>query len=116
MDSNVALARPLARPAAPGLGAMTVWYVVALAGFRPVMRLGEWLGMPTPWAMGAAAVVALGACVLSHRGYTRAKRELAGNADLAGAWYVENAWWLLLVLPLAVALLVVAAIAVAVVL
>lgn len=101
---NVAAAQRLARPIAPGVTSMTLWYAVAFAGFTPALRLAQWFGVTRPWAMAAAMVLFLGACVLCHRAYLRAKVELAANPGLAGGWFVENAWWVLLAVPIVVSL------------
>lgn len=88
------------RQLAPGLVAMTGWTVLAfLSGFvnvvaGPALRaLG--LGPSMRGQMAVQVAVFVGAALLAHRSYVQARRAIAADPGLAGGWYVENAWWVL---------------------
>lgn len=106
---NVAAAQRLAQPVAPGIGAMTVWYLVALVGTNAALSLFQWLGLSHAWALTLSFLLFLAAAVLCHRAYLHAKRALAEDPKLRGRWFVENAWWVLLI-PFVAGFLVVVAI------
>lgn len=106
---NVAAAQRLAQPVAPGIGAMTAWYLVALCGTNVALSVFQWIGVGRPWALALSLLLFLAAAVLCHRAYLRAKRALAKDPTLRGRWFVENAWWVL-VLPFFAGFLVVVAI------
>lgn len=62
--------------------------------------------MPDRPAAGAFVAFAglVASAVLSHFYYRRAKEALAQDARLRGRWLVENSWWLLPILGLALPL------------
>ena len=93
-----------ARRMAPGVVAMTAWTLLAFnagALVAPLLRLG----LPSQAALWAVLAVFAPSAVLAHRSYVRARKALAADPALSGAWYVENAWWLLVVASVAIGLL-----------
>ena len=113
MDALPAAVASPQRQLAPGIVAMTGWTVLAfLSGLVNVVvgpglrALG--LGLSMRGQMLVQIVIFVAAAVLAHRSYVQARKAVAADPSLAGGWYVENAWWLLVVVTAGVVTLLVA--------